>query len=101
MNSASPPLGRPDAIDHPQRTVPPPPAVSAEPTASRLLETPGALLSRGHLRELGLKRRGVDAAFRELPTVVLPGYSKPMIRVVDYLELIERSIYRGDRVRRS
>ena len=71
----------------------------AKPSASELLETPGALLSRGHLRELGLKRRGVDAAFRELPIVVLPGYSKPMIRVVDYLELIERSTCRGDRVR--
>ena len=33
---------------------------------------PGALLSRSHLRELGLERRAVDAVFRELDVVVLP-----------------------------
>jgi hypothetical protein len=31
--------------------------------------------------------------------VVLPGYSRPLIRVSDYLSLIESSTYRGDRVR--
>ena len=36
-------------------------------TAADLLETPGALLSRTHLRELGLERRAVDAVFRQLP----------------------------------
>jgi hypothetical protein len=37
--------------------------------------------------------------WRASPVVVLPGYSRPMIRVEDYLELVERSTYRGDRVR--
>lgn len=68
-------------------------------TASELLRTPGALLNRSHLRELGLERRAVDAVFRELAVVALPGYSRPMITAADYLALVERSTYRGDRVR--
>ena len=66
---------------------------------TELLETPEALLTRSHLRELGLARGAVDAVFRELDVVVLPGYSRPMVRVADYLALVERSTYRGDRVR--
>jgi hypothetical protein len=69
------------------------------PGASALLHTDGALLTRTHLRDLGLERRAVDAVFRELECVFLPGYSRPLIRAVDYLELIERSTYRRDRVR--
>jgi hypothetical protein len=68
-------------------------------SASELLETPGALLTRGHLRELGLTRRAVDAIFRSCPNVVLPGYSRPMVRAADYLELVSKSTYAGDRVR--
>lgn len=48
----------------------------SRPTATDLLETPGALLTRTHLRELGFERRAVDAVFRELPVVALPGYSR-------------------------
>ncbi len=73
--------------------------MSARPAATDLLETPGALLTRSHLREFGLERRAVDSVFRALPVVVLPGYSRPLIRVSDYLELVERSTYRDDRVR--
>jgi hypothetical protein len=69
------------------------------PAASDLLHTDGALLTRTHLRELGLERRAVDAVFRELECVFLPGYSRPLIRAMDYLALIERSTYRRDRVR--
>jgi hypothetical protein len=65
------------------------------PAATTLLETPGALLSRSHLRELGLERRAVDCVFRQLPIVVVPGYSRPLVRVRDYLELIEQSTYDG------
>lgn len=68
------------------------------PTAAELLRTDGALLTRSHLRELGLERRAVDAVFRELDVVLLPGYSRPMIRAADYLELIERHRYGNDRV---
>jgi hypothetical protein len=69
------------------------------PPATELLETPGALLTRTHLRELGLERRAVDAVFRALPVVALPGYSRPMIRAEEYRELVERSTYCDDRVR--
>jgi len=64
----------------------------------RLLD-PEAFLTRTDLRELGLGRRAVDAIFRALPIVALPGYSRPMIRVSDYRKVIESSTYRGDRVR--
>lgn len=72
---------------------------SACPTPADRLGNPGAFLSRGDLRELGLERRAVDAVFRTCPVVSLPGYSRPLIRVSDYLALIERSTYSGDRVR--
>ncbi len=48
--------------------------------AAELLQTPGALLNRSHLRGLGLERRAIDAVFRALPVVALPGYSRPLIR---------------------
>ena len=64
-----------------------------------LLERPDAFLTRTDLRELGLGRRGIDAVFRRCPVVALPGYSRPMIRVADYLDLIQASTHIGDRVR--
>jgi hypothetical protein len=69
------------------------------PTIAELLETPGALLTRSHLRALGLERRAIDAVFRALPIVSLPGYARPMVRVADYVAFVEESIYRDDRVR--
>jgi hypothetical protein len=73
--------------------------VSNRPRAAELLETPGALLTRSDLRELGLQRGAVDAVFRALDVVVLPGYSRPMIRASDYLELVAEHTYGDDRVR--
>jgi hypothetical protein len=67
--------------------------------AAELLGTRGALLTRSHLRDLGLERRAVDAVFRILPVVALPGYSRPMIRAEEYLALVEEHTYRDDRVR--
>jgi hypothetical protein len=64
-------------------------------------QNPAPFLSRTDLRELGLERRAVDAAFRALPVVALPGYSRPLIRVDDYLRLLEESTYSGDRVREA
>jgi hypothetical protein len=69
------------------------------PSPAALLETPGALLTRSDLRGLGLERRAIDAVFRALPVVVLPGYSRPMIRAEQYLALVEQFTYRDDRVR--
>jgi len=63
------------------------------------LGTPDAFLSRTDLAELGLPRRAVDAVFRELDVVVLPGFSRPFVKVEDYLALVEQSTYRDDRVR--
>jgi hypothetical protein len=74
-------------------------AARHHPVATELLDTPGALLTRTHLRELGLERRAVDAVFRALPVVALPGYSRPMIRADQYVELVERLTYDDDRVR--
>jgi hypothetical protein len=74
-------------------------AATHRPSAPELLETPGALLTRSHLRELGLERRAIDAVFRRLAVVFLPGYSRPMVRVEDYLKLIKEFTYRDDRVR--
>ena len=47
------------------------------------------------LRELGLERRAVDAVFRHCPVVSLPGYSRPLIRVADYLAFLEQHTYDG------
>lgn len=69
------------------------------PSPSDRLRNPDAFLSRADLRDLGLERRAVDAVFRACPVVVLPGYSRPLIRVADYRALIEASTFRGDRVR--
>ncbi len=63
------------------------------------LANPAAVLSRTDLAELGHPRRAIDAIFRACPVVVLPGYSRPLIRAADYLELVERNTYRDDRVR--
>lgn len=68
---------------------------NVRPTAAERLDNPHALLSRSDLRELGLERRAVDAVFRSLDVVCLPGYSRPLIRVSDYLTLLERSTYDG------
>ena len=73
--------------------------MSARRSATELLQTPGALLTRGHLRELGLPRRAVDAVFRQCPVVKLPGYSYPLIRAEDYLALLDGCTFRDDRVR--
>ena len=73
--------------------------VMDRPSAPQLLEREGAFLSRTDLRELGLPRRAVDSAFRSCPVVVLPGFSRPLIRREDFLALLAEHTYRGDRVR--
>lgn len=75
--------------------------MSERPSAEELLERPHALLSRAHLRELGLERRAAEAVFRALPLVHLPGYSRPFIRAADFLELIESETYGNDVVHPS
>jgi hypothetical protein len=69
--------------------------VNERPPAAARLSNPDAFLSRGDLRELGLERRAVDAVFRACSVIALPGYSRPLIRVRDYLELLAASTYDG------
>jgi hypothetical protein len=69
------------------------------PSAEELLHNPDALLTRTHLRLLGLERRAIDAVFRALPVVALPGYTRPMILARDYLDLVAENTFRDDRVR--
>lgn len=68
-------------------------------TVQERLEVPEAVLSRTDLRDLGYERRAIDAIFQAVPVEVWPGYSRPMIRVRDFLDWRERCTYRGDRVR--
>jgi hypothetical protein len=65
------------------------------PSAAERLGNPHAVLTRTDLRELGWERRGVDAIFRQLDVVVLPGYSRPVVRVADYFELVTASTFDG------
>ncbi|MFL5977780.1 MAG: hypothetical protein ACJ76O_04025 [Gaiellaceae bacterium] len=63
------------------------------------LVNPDAVLSRSDLVELGYERRAIDAIFRACPVVSLPGYSRPLLRVSDFLAFLEQHTYGGDRVR--
>jgi hypothetical protein len=96
MNAEAALPSRPaDALDDQHDTARP----GRKPSAAQLLGTRGALLSRGHLAELGLGRRQVDAVFETLDVIVFPGSRRPLVRVEDYLSLIEKSTYGTDRVR--
>lgn len=70
-------------------------------TVRERLSTGVGYLSRTDLAELGLPRRAVDAVFRKLPVVQFDGYSRPFVRVQDFLELEVASTFRDDRVRPS
>jgi hypothetical protein len=73
--------------------------VSARRAPADRLENPEAVLTRSDLAELGYPRRAVDAVFRACPVVSLPGFSRPLILVSDFRAFLEKSTYRGDRVR--
>jgi len=63
------------------------------------LTYPDALLQRTDLYRLGCTRRAADVIFRELPVVVMPGFSRPMIRVGDFLDYLREHRYDEHRVR--
>jgi hypothetical protein len=65
------------------------------PPAAERLHNPAALLTRGDLAELGLERRAVDSIFRACPVVAIPGYSRPLIRVADFLDLLHKHTHDG------
>ena len=73
--------------------------MSARPSAVELLAQGTGLMTRSHLRDLGLPRAAIDAVFKRLDIVSFEGYSRPMVKVEDYLALLAQSTYGRDRVR--
>jgi hypothetical protein len=69
--------------------------LSARPAAAERLANNDAFLTRSDLRELGLERRAVDAAFRDCPVIALPGYSRPLVRVRDFQAYLDLHTYDG------
>jgi hypothetical protein len=62
---------------------------------------PDGFLTRSDLREMGLPRSAVDAIFRALPVVLVPGYRRPMIRTADFLAFIAEHTFGNDEVHPS
>ena len=73
--------------------------MSVRPSPSDRLANPDAVLTRSDLAQLGYERRAVDSIFRACPIEAWPGYSRPLIRVADFLAWRARFTYSGDRVR--
>ncbi len=73
--------------------------MSERPTAAELLATPGALLDRRALADLGLQRRSIDFIFRELPVVSFPGVRRVYVRSDDVRECLDAHTYTESGVR--
>ena len=63
------------------------------------LENPEAVLTRGDLADLGYPRRAVDVIFKHVireggGVQLMPGFSRPMIRVGDFLAFRDRCSHR-------
>jgi hypothetical protein len=74
-------------------------SVAPKPTAAELLETPGAVLTSSHLKELGWTRTHIDAIWRSCPMVILTGARRPVLRVEDYLAYLEEHTFRNEQPR--
>jgi hypothetical protein len=75
---------------------------AGKPTAAERLAQGSGYFYRGDLSELGLERTAIDLAFGHCPVIVLPGYSRPMIRVEAFIAFMEGNTYCdrcSDRVR--
>jgi hypothetical protein len=72
---------------------------SIPPPAAERMNRDDAFLSRTDLRDLGLSRRAIDVVFGHCAVVMLPGFSRPLIRAADYRAFVEQHTYRGNRVR--
>jgi hypothetical protein len=76
----------------------PPPArepelVSARPSAVELLAQRVGYLDSGHLSELGLSQRAIEAVWRDCVVVNLPSFSRPLVPVPAFLALMEGNTY--------
>jgi hypothetical protein len=60
---------------------------------------PGRVPVENRSARARLERRAVDATFRALDVYYLGDYSRPLIRVGDFLAFVERSRYDESRVR--
>jgi hypothetical protein len=67
--------------------------VTDRPAAAERARVPEGFLSRTDLRERNLPRRAIDVIFAECPVIQLPGYSRPLVRVADYLAFLEEHTY--------
>lgn len=72
------------------------------PSAAERLANPDAVLTTSDLVELGYGRRGAEAIFRAAARSAgveqWPGYSRPLLRVRDFLRLRDEQTVREDRV---
>ena len=75
--------------------------MTGRPSAAELLETPGALLDRRTLAELGLQRRSIDWLFRELEVVSFPGVRRTYVRADDVRRCLDEHTYTKHQVRPS
>ena len=64
------------------------------PSSAERLSNPDAVLTRTDLRELGWERRAIDAIVRSCPAVAIPGYSRTVILVRDYLAFVDEHVPR-------
>lgn len=67
------------------------------PPVDELLRNPDAYLLRGDFFRLGLGRRAVDRVFAVIGRTI-PGYSRPVVLVSDWIALREQFTFREDRV---
>jgi hypothetical protein len=63
--------------------------VSERPAATELLRTEGALLTRSHLRELGLSDRAIARLFASCGVVAFPRVRRVYIPVEEALARLE------------
>ena len=73
--------------------------MSDRPTAAELLETPGAVLTRSHLGQLGDGRAAIDRIFKKLDVIAFAPKTTPHVRVEDFLKLVQDHTFGPDRVR--
>jgi hypothetical protein len=73
--------------------------VTGPPSAAELLATPGALLDRRALAELGLQRRSIDYVFAQLDVLAFPGVRRVYVRSDDVRQLLDQFTFGKDQVR--